>query len=274
MKILNWTIESFSILKNLLDQSAGYLVSIEDEIEYFNRITATSWHYAVDKNERPIGFIRLFRQSGGFCPGEFYVPLDTENREVVINSLLTNFLERFNFQLKDRVRFAISMSDLASISILKSAGFTSRIEEYHYYEKIIIESKNNNGILVTPSLEHFEKTKKTLLQIHDFSDEEIKEAIKEKRILALVSNEIFSVISRFGRSDDKAEIIEIVTDKDYRNQGLGLNFLNLMTDHFSILGIKSIYLFVKEDNKAAIRLYEKANFIKNNKKSQIWLSKE
>lgn len=274
MKILNWTIDSFPILKDLLDQSAGYSVSIEDEIEYFNPAIATSWHYALDDDERPIGLIRSFRQSGGFCHGEFYVPLFVEKREIIIRSLLNNFLNLLDFQVKDRVRFDISLSDLTLINILKSEGFTSRVEEYCCYEKSIVKSENSCGILLTPSIEHFEKIKQTLIQIHNFSNEEIEEAIKSEKILALKSNETFSVVSRFGRSNDKVEIIEIVTDKDYRNQGLGLKFLNLMTDHFLNLGVKNIYLFVKDDNKSAIRLYEKAHFIKNNEKSQVWLSRE
>ncbi len=47
-----------------------------------------------------------------------------------------------------------------------------------------------------------------------------------------------------------------------------------MENHLFDKGIKNIYLFVKDSNLPAIKLYEKAGFLKNAGRSQIWLSKE
>jgi ribosomal protein S18 acetylase RimI-like enzyme len=202
------------------------------------------------------------------------VSQEVDNRKIVIKCLLDNFLNFVDFQKNDRLRFDISLCDLTLINILKSEGFSSRIEEYCYYEKSIVKTEDSSGILLVPSIENFEKIKHTLIQIHDFSDEEIEESIKKKNILVLESNGDFSVVTRFSTRDYKVEIVEIVTDKNFRNMGFGLKFIKLMTNHFFDLGVNSIYLFVKDDNKPAKKLYEKANFIKNKAKSQIWLSRE
>jgi ribosomal protein S18 acetylase RimI-like enzyme len=274
MKILNWTIDSFPLLKELLDQSAGYDVSLEDEVEYFNPAQSTSWQYAVNNENLPTGFIRFFRHSGGFCTGEIFVPLNDKQREEILCLLLDNFLERFEFQSKDRVRFDIPMNDLAVINSLKSKGFISLIETYICYGKDINKKETSFSELIYPSMEQFEKVKETITQIHSFSDEEIETAITAKNILTLDYNNDFAVVSRFSIIEDKAEIIEIVTDQKYRNKGLGLRFLELMANHLFDKGIKNIYLFVKDSNLPAIKLYEKAGFSIDDGRSQIWLSKQ
>lgn len=274
MKILNWTINSFPLLKELLDQSAGYDVSLKDEVEYFNQAQSTSWQYAVNNENKPNGFIRFFRHSGGFCTGEIFVPLEDRQREETLCLLLDNFLERFEIQSKDRVRFDIPMNDLVLINSLKSKGFISLIETYICYAKDIDKKEISYNDLIYPSMEQFEKIKETLNQIHSFSNEEIENGINSRNILTLDFNNDFAVASRFSIKEDKAEIIEIVTHQKYRNKGLGLRFLELMSNHLSDKGIKNIYLFVKDNNLLAIKLYEKAGFSKDTCRSQIWLSKE
>ncbi|MDO9183233.1 MAG: GNAT family N-acetyltransferase [Bacteriovorax sp.] len=274
MKILNWTVESLLLLKDLLDQSAGYDISIEDEVEYFNPAQSTSWLYTVNDENLPTGFIRFFRHSGGFCSGEIFVPHKDKQREEVLCLLLDNFLERFEFQPKDRVRFDIPINDLALTNSLKSKGFISLIETYICYKKDLNKKENNLNDLIYPTMEQFEKIKETLIQIHSFSDEEIETAITTKNILTIDYNNDFAVASRFSIKDDKAEIIEIVTDQKYRNKGLGSRFLEVMANHLFDKGIRNIYLFVKDSNLPAIKLYEKADFTIDDGRSQIWLSKE
>ena len=65
---------------------------------------------------------------------------------------------------------------------------------------------------------------------------------------------------------DELEIINIVVDKKYRNQGIGSKLLEYVFSNVD--GIKNVFLEVNVNNKNAIKLYEKYDFklinIRNN----------
>ena len=57
---------------------------------------------------------------------------------------------------------------------------------------------------------------------------------------------------------DELEIINIVVDKDYRVKGYGSKLLNYIIDYFD--NVRTIFLEVNVNNKAAINLYKKFEF--------------
>ena len=59
---------------------------------------------------------------------------------------------------------------------------------------------------------------------------------------------------------DEADIMNIVTKKNYRGNGIGTMLLNNLIYLCSELGIKTINLEVSEENLPAIHLYEKFGF--------------
>lgn len=69
---------------------------------------------------------------------------------------------------------------------------------------------------------------------------------------------------------DEAEIMNIVTKKDCRNQGIGKLLLKRLLLEAKNKNIKKINLEVNEDNIIAIHLYESLGFIQNGKRKNYY----
>lgn len=59
----------------------------------------------------------------------------------------------------------------------------------------------------------------------------------------------------------QGHIISIAVDKNYRRMGVGTDLLVKAIAILSLLNIDAIYLEVREENEAAVRFYERFNFI-------------
>ena len=62
--------------------------------------------------------------------------------------------------------------------------------------------------------------------------------------------------------EDQMEIISFIIDKKHRNKGKGRALLNKILAIAANKKVNNIFLEVSEENKIAIDLYSKANFIK------------
>ena len=71
---------------------------------------------------------------------------------------------------------------------------------------------------------------------------------------------------------DEAEIMNIVTKKDYRNQGIGKVLLDKIIVEAKNKNIRKVNLEVNESNKIAIHLYEEFGFIKNGERKNYYNS--
>ena len=82
-----------------------------------------------------------------------------------------------------------------------------------------------------------------------------------KYLVAKLNNEIIG-FAGIKIIIDKADIMNIVTKKTYRNQGIGTFLLNGIITLCKKLNLSSISLEVNEINKSAIHLYENFGFEK------------
>ena len=111
---------------------------------------------------------------------------------------------------------------------------------------------------------HLEEIKETLeTEFDDFWNYSIlKEELNSsnsKYIVAILNKEIIGFAGvKFAL--DQADIMNIVTRKDYRNKGVGTLLLNGLISICKEFKANSIFLEVNEDNKPAIKLYEKVGF--------------
>ena len=69
---------------------------------------------------------------------------------------------------------------------------------------------------------------------------------------------------------DEIEIISIVVDKKFRKIGIGKSLLNKLLNIALIKKIQNIFLEVSVENKIAINLYKKFNFIKVGKRKSYY----
>lgn len=69
---------------------------------------------------------------------------------------------------------------------------------------------------------------------------------------------------------DEAEIMNIVTKKDYRYQGIGKLLLNKLVLEAKSKNVKVLHLEVNEHNTIAIHLYEEFGFIKDGERKNYY----
>ncbi|HOH18248.1 MAG TPA: ribosomal protein S18-alanine N-acetyltransferase, partial [Bacilli bacterium] len=70
--------------------------------------------------------------------------------------------------------------------------------------------------------------------------------------------------------DDKAEIINFYVDKAYQHQGFGTMLLDFACQLCELSGVSMLSLEVRENNNAALALYEKFNFVFSHKRHQYY----
>ena len=85
------------------------------------------------------------------------------------------------------------------------------------------------------------------------------ESDTSKYIVAKIDNEVVG-FAGIKIIIDEADIMNIVTKKSYRNQGIGTLLLRSLISIASKLQLSNISLEVNEENLSAIHLYEKFGF--------------
>lgn len=116
------------------------------------------------------------------------------------------------------------------------------------------------------TINDYELIKNILISDFDsfWSPEVLKEELLNKNsiyFVAKINNEIVG-FSGIKIILDNCDIMNIVTKKSYRNQGIGSLLLEELINYSKKINISNIFLEVSEDNLFAIHLYEKYNFQK------------
>ena len=79
------------------------------------------------------------------------------------------------------------------------------------------------------------------------------------KVYVYITNEKIVGFVIFDVIYEKCEIIDIFTEEEYRKQGIALSLIKEIEKDFAV---ENITLEVREDNIAAIKLYEKLGFKK------------
>lgn len=90
------------------------------------------------------------------------------------------------------------------------------------------------------------------------------EMIEEKNACYLVALEGKKVVAACGLRNilGEGEITNVVTDENYRNQGIGYFLLSHLMERGKEMGVEAFTLEVRVSNYGAIHLYEKLGFRK------------
>ncbi len=100
--------------------------------------------------------------------------------------------------------------------------------------------------------------------IDHWSFDMLSESFSQKTFVGgveILENEIACTVM-FSRIFDEAELLSIVTKKDFRQKGLAENLLNTYIGKLAESEVKKIFLEVRESNLSAINLYSKLGFNK------------
>ena len=116
------------------------------------------------------------------------------------------------------------------------------------------------------TLDDFEEIKDTL--ISDFDDfwnpETLKNELENENSFYLVAKQGNTIVGFVGIKTvlDEADIMNIVTKKEFRNKGIATSILSYIIDFAQFSNVKKLTLEVNENNLPAIHLYEKLGFKK------------
>ena len=91
----------------------------------------------------------------------------------------------------------------------------------------------------------------------------LKEEIESKNSYFIVGKNDSNEIVGFAGIKvivDEADIINIVTRRDFRQMGVASSLLEYLIDYAKSINLKKITLEVNENNLSAIHLYDKFNF--------------
>ena len=98
-----------------------------------------------------------------------------------------------------------------------------------------------------------------------WSVSEFEGLLADRAVLTEVAFDSRKIEALFGfvmsrMAADEAEILTIAVRRKWRGKGIGRRLLDAHLPGLAALGVKTLYLEVEEDNKAARRLYEKTGF--------------
>ena len=118
-------------------------------------------------------------------------------------------------------------------------------------------------------LRNEEATRKVSFNSKTISPEEHRQWFEKKitdnnSIIYIVDIENLPIAQvRFDFINNKEAEINIAVTKDFRNKGYGTEVLKKTSSNFleEFPRIKTIYAFIKPDNKASLRSFEKAGFL-------------
>ena len=126
---------------------------------------------------------------------------------------------------------------------------------------------DNNKIEVSEmSLIDFEKIENSLVSEFDdfWNAETLENELKNENSYYIVAKINGDIVGFAGIKIvlDEADIMNIVTKKDFRNLGIGSVLFKAIIDYSKNNGINKLTLEVNEKNLSAIHLYEKFGFSK------------
>ncbi len=95
-----------------------------------------------------------------------------------------------------------------------------------------------------------------------WSEQEVEGLLVDRTVIAhrAMSGNVLIGFIMSRQVEDEAEILSVAVAGERRGRGLARNLLTLHLRRLAGLGARTVFLEVDEDNKPAIRLYDRAGF--------------
>lgn len=254
-------------LKPLLDQSAGYEISLSDETEYFKTEKPSNWFLA-SRDGRSVGFVRCFPQ-GDWGTAEFFI----DETDPLAESLLKTFIDQSYFSNGFRLRFEVPVSNRSLIELLKKTGVKDKVETYCRYEIDLAGIPQNTISAYKARPEDVLQVKASFENLHPVAESEILKWINKENVYANRLNDEIASAAQVLIYGEHAEIIRVATNKGFLNRGCAFSLLSSVHSNLKSQGIKNIFLKVDQKKEPARSLYEKLGYNHNKSKDEVWLSK-
>lgn len=272
MKVQPITLNTLREMQHILSESAGYAVSLDDEIEYFDPKAAKSWHVLRGSDGQIQAFIRSFTQSAEWSLAELYVSPHAQNRRQVASSLLANFQSTISFPAGHRLRFDISSYDFELRGILAEEGFSEKLQTFLHFERRLGAS-NQQLKCDAISAADAKNISEVLSHLHPVLEEDARKWIQSKTIRGVRCDGKIVAVAQIYESDDALEVNRIATHEHFLRRGFAKDLMEQIFIEASGLQKKKVYLKVEDTRLPAISFYKKLGFTENQDKRQTWHSR-
>lgn len=272
MKFLKINRDLLTGMQDILSQSAGYNVGIEDELEYFETVDASSWILAQDLNGKNIAFIRHMRQ-GDWSLGELYVMSNASDRQSIAKALLTEFQKHASFATGHLLRFDVLKSDRILNEALIDLGFSQKRQEFLHFDLNL--NAISEDVVAANKLQNLSPAdvRETFENLHPVSEVEVTQWIKNGTIRASFADSKIAAAAQIYESDDTMEINRIATNPAFLRQGHARKLIDEIIIEARIRLKKRVYLKVDSEKIPAISLYRNTGFEEQTEKAQYWHSR-
>jgi ribosomal protein S18 acetylase RimI-like enzyme len=258
-------------MKDILSRSAGYSVSMDDEVEYFNKQNPKTW-FAAKEHNQVVGFIRPFSHGDDWTNVEFYIDAKHQDRKTLAKSLLSEFTKNASFSLGHRVRIDLFHNDLPLNQAVQEEEFSQRRQLFHFFEKDIQENRNT-PFAPPPITENIEQIVEVLCGLHPVSPEEVKKWLLNKTLRALTIENNVVCAAQVYVHDGSAEINRLATHPNQLRKGYARKLFQQLFLEFSNTGVKKCFLKVENIREPAIFLYQSVGFSEAKEKTEAWHSR-
>lgn len=272
MEIHPITRERLSQMSKILSASAGYCVSIEEEIEYFDPATATGWYLMQDREGHVVAYIRHFKQNSEWSLGELYVNPSVQDRKSIASSLLSTFQESARFPDRHRLRFDIYSHDLELKETLKSAGFSERIQTFRHFEwtpNVFGRQRQFESVSAVDARQVAE----VLSNLHHVLETEAQQWIEDQSIRVIREGAKIVAAAQIYESNGSLEVNRFATHASFLRRGFARRLIGEIFSEAADLGKTCVYLKVEDVRSPAIAFYQSVGFIEDKRRCQTWHSR-
>jgi ribosomal protein S18 acetylase RimI-like enzyme len=243
----------------ILSQSAGYEVSLPDELAYFESLKSTNWFLARSTEGKAVGFIRSFPQGANWSLGEFYVDSNFSYRGLVANRLLAEFSASNSYEQGHRLRIDVPRADSEMNERLEKMGFSQKKQLFRHFV-INLDSSGDMGESSYSVNGSGREIAEVLSHLHPVSESEASKWTHDGTIRTISSSGRVVAAAQFYSRSESAEINRIATHSCFLRQGHAKKLLMQICRELSNQGKKQLFLKVEDIIAPAIEFYRDFGF--------------
>lgn len=272
METQSITLDVLREMQGVLSESAGYSVSIEDEIEYFDPNVAKSWYFVRGADGQIVAFIRNFPQGPEWSAAEIFVKPDIQNRRQIAHSLLNSFKSTISFPVGHRLRIDILSHDSELNEILQTEDFSEKRQTFLHFER---ESNADIQSLTSEIISNADakSVSEVLSHLHPVSEADAQKWIESKTIRGIRFDGEIVAAAQIYEAGDSLEVNRFATHEKFLRKGFAKRLLEQIFAEASDRQKRKVYLKVEDIRLPAISCYKSSGFIEKQEKHQTWHSR-
>jgi ribosomal protein S18 acetylase RimI-like enzyme len=272
IQIISIDKDVLSQMQKILSSSAGYDVSIQDELDYFNPAQSGTWFLATDQNGEQLGFIRCFEINSEWSLGEFFITSFSEKRVEVGEKLLQYFSSKSSFPNGHRLRFDISINDHVLNNLIIEKGLSHKKQIFKYFEIPTVGFSDKDFKSASIDNVNVNQVAEVLSNLAPVELGELSSWLSNNQVRTITVDGKVIVAAQISNADESVEIVRIATHPDFLRQGHAEKLINDICQESFQKGKSKIYLKVDSVKIPAIHLYKKVGFKEVEEKTQYWHS--